>query len=151
VANHVRRQIRERIVTLVTNLTTTGNRVYPHQVYALARCDELPCLLVYEPTEECVKENMCHPGTLERTLSVSIEAIATDAVSTLADTLDQICKEVEVVMATDPYLSNLAKACSLTRTEIQFDGGDSQKPAASARMTWTVVTHTTEGAPDVVV
>jgi len=34
-ANHVRQQIRERLATDLTGLTTTGRRVYQSRVYSL--------------------------------------------------------------------------------------------------------------------
>ena len=64
--------------------------------------------------------------------------------------LNQIRKEIEIKMATDFYLSGLAKDVQLTRTEKQFQGGDSPLPTGAARMTWNVVTTTIEGVPDVV-
>lgn len=148
-ANHIRRQIRERVATLVTGLTTTGARVYESKVYALA-AGELPCLLVYALNEDTSKPVLCHPGELDRTIVVAVEAVATST-GDLEDVLDGICKEVEIAMATDFYLSNLAKDVQLTRTELQLQGGDTEKPIGAARMTWTVKTTTREGIPDAVV
>ena len=151
-ANHIRRQIRERIATLVGGLTTTGARVYQSRVYALATESELPCLLVYSLLDEVTKTGFCHPGEIERTITVAIEAVAVaTATADLDDTLDLITKEVEIALAADPYLSNLAKDLQLTRTELQLRGADTPKPVGAARMTWTVKTSTIEGAPDVVV
>lgn len=149
-ANHIRRQIRERIGTLVGNLTTTGSRVYQSRVYALASA-ELPCLLVYTLSEDIASGQVfCHPGEIERSINVAIEAVAT-ATGDLDDTLDLICKEVEIALATDFTLSGLAKDVTLTRTELQLQGGDTEKPVGAARMQWTVKTYTIEGVPDVVV
>lgn len=148
-ADHIRRRIRERIETLVTGLTTTGARVYSSRVYALATA-ELPCLLVYTLTEDVTLTTFCHPGEQDRTISVAIEAVAT-ATANLDDTLDLICKEVEIALAGDHYLSGLAKEFHLTRTELQLQGADTEKPVGAARMTWTVQTTTREGAPDAVV
>lgn len=148
-ANHIRRQIRERVATLVTGLTTTGARVYQSRVYALS-AGELPCLLIYTNGEDSTKPVFCHPGEMDRAITVLVEAVAA-ATSDLDDVLDLICKEVEIAMATDFYLSNLAKDVQLTRTELQLQGGDTEKPIGAARMTWTVKTTTREGVPDVVV
>lgn len=149
-ANHVRRQIRERIATLVTGLTTTGARVYQSRTYALAPATELPCLLVYTLSESILKRVFCSPGEIERTVTIMVEAIAT-AGADLDDTLDLMCKEVEAALASDPTLSGLVKDLVLVDTEIQLRGGDSPKPAGAARMRWQGMTATIEGAPDVVV
>lgn len=149
-ANHIRRQIREAIETLVAGLATTGSRVYPSRVYALSPTAELPCLLIYSLSETVARTTMCAPGEVERTIQVAIEAVAT-ATANLDDTLDLIGKEVEIAMAGNVTLSGLAKDCQLTSVDIQLQGADSPKPVGAARMVWTVKTNTREGAPDVVV
>ena len=50
-ANHVRQQIRERVGTVLTGLTTTASRVFESRVYAL-QDSELPALLIYTKTED---------------------------------------------------------------------------------------------------
>lgn len=150
-ANHIRRQIRDRIVTLLTGLSTTGARVYNTPVYALAPSNELPCILVYTLSEDVSKPKFCHPGEIQRSIAVAIEAVAT-ATTGVQDTLDQVCKEVEAKLATDFYLNALAKdAIALVRTEFDFQGADTPKPIGAARMSWVVPTETLEGVPDVVV
>jgi hypothetical protein len=135
---------------MLGGLATTRSNVYQSRAYALSPSSELPCLLIYTLGEDTSKLVLCHPGEQDRSISVAIEGIAA-ATEDLDDTLDQIAKEVEVKMATDFYLSNLAKNVQLTRTEIQFQAGDSPQPVGSVRMTWIVLTTTREGAPDVVV
>lgn len=135
---------------MLGGLATTGQNVFQSRVYALSPTAELPCLLIYTLAEDTSKTVLCHPGEQDRTISVAVEGVAA-ATADLDDVLDQIAKEVEVKMATDFYLSGLAKNAQLTRTEIQFQGGDSPQPVGSVRMTWTIVTTTLEGVPDVVV
>ena len=150
-ADHIRKQIRGAVVTLLTSLTTTGTRVYKSRVYVLDPDLELPCLLVYTPNEDTTDAEVsgfCPPGTLERTITVAVEAIAV-ADSNCDDTLDLICKEVEVKMATDLTLSGKVRSIKLTNTVTQFQGGDTEKPAGSAKMTWHAVVQTAAGAPDV--
>ena len=50
-ANHIRQQIRERIATNLTGLTTTGTRVYQSRVYPLED-NNLPGLIIYTVSEE---------------------------------------------------------------------------------------------------
>ncbi len=49
-ADHVRQQIRERIATTITGLSTTGSNVFQSRVYPLD-VDSLPALLVYTISE----------------------------------------------------------------------------------------------------
>ena len=148
-ANHVRRQIRERVATLVTGLTTTGARVFESRTYALSTSTELPCLLVYSLRED-ISEDASSFCRQERAITISIEAVA-KATANLDDTLDLICKEVEVALATDKTLSGLAKRVRLASSELQLQGGDTPQRVGAARMTWNVRTSTEEGVPDVVV
>ena len=48
--SHVRQQIRERVATTLTGLTTTGSRVYQSRVYPLGP-NNLPGLLVFTSSE----------------------------------------------------------------------------------------------------
>ena len=50
-ANHVRQQIRERIGTTLTGLTTTGSNVFESRVYPLED-SKLPALIIYTKSEE---------------------------------------------------------------------------------------------------
>ena len=49
-ANHVRRQIREQVGTVLTGLTTTGSNVYQSRVYPLED-GNLPGLVIYTKSE----------------------------------------------------------------------------------------------------
>lgn len=153
-ADHIRKQIRGAVATLLTSLSTTGARVYKSRVYALDPDLELPALLIYTPNEDSGPADgggsFCTPGTMERQITVAVEALAM-ATANVDDTLDQIAKEVEVKVATDATLSGKVKSLKLTNTVTQFAGGDSQKPVGSLRMTWLAKVQTVEGTPDVAV
>jgi hypothetical protein len=56
-ANHVRQQIRERVATTLTGLTTTGSKVYQSRVYPLA-ANNLPGLLVFTNSETSEPDQM---------------------------------------------------------------------------------------------
>ena len=49
-ANHLRQQIRERIGTTLTGLSTTGSNVYQSRVYQLEDSN-LPALLIYTKSD----------------------------------------------------------------------------------------------------
>jgi len=109
--SHLRKQIRDNIITTVTGLATTSTRVYASRVYPLAS-DKMPGLCVYTNTEEIEFSTLNKPRIQTRTLEVLVEAYAL-AISGLDDTLDQICLEVEF-------------------------SGDGEKPAGIARITVAV-------------
>jgi len=145
-ADHVRQQIRERIATTITGLTTTGSNVYQSRVYPLDSVS-LPALLVYTLSEGSEVDTMGTSLGLNRTLSVAIEGyvkVNTD----FDDVVDDICKEVEAALGADRALNNLAKSQNITSTEIQFNG-EGDQPVGVVTMTYTVVYRTTTTAPDI--
>ncbi len=147
-ADHVRQQIRERIATTITGLTTTGSNVYQSRVYPLDSVS-LPALLVYTLSEGSEVDTMGTSLGLNRTLSVAIEGyvkVNTD----FDDVVDDICKEVEAALGADRALNNLAKSQNITSTEIQFNG-EGDQPVGVVTMTYTVVYRTTTTAPDIAI
>lgn len=129
---HLRKQIRDNIVTTVTGLATTSTRVYRSRVYPLAE-GKLPGLCVYTGSETSQADTLTRPRVKTRNLEVMIEAYAV-ATTNLDDTLDQICTEVEEALVVDVTRGGKAKDTVVTATEIEF-GGESEKPVGIARMT----------------
>jgi hypothetical protein len=152
-ANHIRRQIREAFATQVTGLVTSGARVYQSRVRNLADTD-LPALRIYTEQEE-IADNLgttyqSNPDLQNRIITLRCEALA-KANTELDDTLDLMCKEVEIAIAANPTLGGLAKIqCWLLSTNISMEDG-LEKPVGIATMTWKLVTLTMSNAPDVVV
>lgn len=146
-ANHLRRQIREAIATAVTGLATTAARVYQSRVYPLQNA-ELPGLLVYTESEVSERRTAPAPGLMERRVRVVVRGV-TKAVADLDDTLDQICKEVEVALAMPcAALAGIAKSITLLATELEL-AGEGEKPTGQAALTYEVVYLAAENAPDV--
>lgn len=145
-ANHVRQQIRERVGTVLTGLTTTGSNVYQSRVYPLS-ASNLPGLLIYTLSETSEPDVMGVQQGVERLLTLAVEGYA-KATANLDDTLDTICKEVETAIAGDTKLNNLARNAFLTSTEIQLNG-DGEQPIGVATMTFEVNYRTINNAPDV--
>lgn len=129
---HLRKQIRDSIVTAVTNLATTGARVYRTRVYPLAS-GKLPGLCIYTGSETSEADTLTRPRIKTNRLEVMVEAYAS-AVTNLDDTLDQICTEVEEALVVDVTRGGKAKDTVITGTEIEFSG-DGEKPVGVARMT----------------
>ena len=143
-ADHVRQQIRERIATTVSGLSTTGSRVYQSRIYPLATAD-LPGLLIYSTSEDSEIDVM--GSGLNRSLSVSIEGYVR-AVSEMDDKIDDLCKEVEVAMAEDSTLNGLAKNSFLASTEIEYSA-DGDQPIGVVTLSYAVQYRTASTAPDV--
>lgn len=146
-ADHLRRQIREGIATAVTGLTTTGSRVFQSRVYPLEVAD-LPGLLVRSSSEVVEVMTIHAPRLQQRSVNVEVVAVAR-ATSDLDDTLDEICKQVEIALAMPvTALAGKAKNVSLASTEIELTGG-AERPVGTATMTYVVEYFAFENAPDV--
>lgn len=147
-ANHVRQQLREAIAALVTGLTTTGGRVFQSRVYSLQE-SELPALMIATEDEQIEYLTVHNPRIQAKTVTVSIRAVA-KATANLDDTLDAICKEVEVALATNQGVSGLAKALRMSGTTITLDGAGEQ-PVGVASMTYEIEVYCNETTPDVAI
>ena len=147
-ANHLRRQIRERAATTLTGLATTGSNVFQSRIYPLATA-ALPGLAIYTNAESVAVFAMGATRTLHRDLELVVEGYAAVS-SDIEDTLDQIGKEIETALAGDIGLNNLALDSYLTSVEVTFSG-DGEKPAGLIRHIYTVIYRNAENAPDVAV
>jgi len=147
-ADHVRHQIRNQVVTTLTGLTTTGSNVFGSRVYPLED-GNLPAILVYTKSEESEPLEIGANRTSDRLLDLVVEAYVKSATD-FEDTLDTICKEVEQAIAADPTLSGKTKDCYLSSTEIDFNS-EGELPLAFATLTFLTNYHVQEQDPDVVV
>jgi hypothetical protein len=146
--SHIRKQIRDNVVTTVTGLTTTTTKVYRSRVYPIAS-GKLPGLCVYTQSESIESATLTRPRTKMRTLDVVIEGYAL-ANSNLDNTLDQISLEVEEAMVTDVTRGGKAKDTELTSVEIE-QVGEGETQAGIVRMTFTVTYATLENDAEVAV
>lgn len=145
-ADHVREQIRSRIVTNVTGLASTGSRVFESRIYPL-ESSELPGLLVYTISEESEPIRIGPNRLLERVLNVVVQAYC-ESNSDFDGTIDEICKEVEVALASDRTVNGLAKDLFIASTEITYSS-EGAKPVGYATMVFTVDYYTDAQSPDV--
>ena len=141
--SHVRQQIRERIATNCTGLTTTGTNVFQSRIYNL-ESGKLPCLLIYSKSETSDRLTMQPTDSLNRDLDVVVEGYV--RATTIDDTLDTISAEVEVAIAGDPTCNDLAIDTFLSSTEIDYDG-EGDQPIGVVRMTWSVNYETKTTVP----
>lgn len=145
---HARKTIRDRIVTTLTGLTTTGSNVYRSRVYPLAE-NKLPGLAIYTLAEELEYAAIGTSRLQQRVLQVAVEIYA-KGTSNYDDTLDQICLEIEDALYGDITLNDNAKDVRINRFEADFSG-EGDQPVAFARMSVDVIYHTNESDPEVTV
>jgi len=147
-ANHIRQQIREKLGTTLTGLTTTGSNIYQSRVYPLENIN-LPALVIYTKSETSETIVIGTNRVMSRELSVVIEGYV-KATSNFDDTIDTISKEVEEAIAADRTLDGLAKDCYLESTEIEFNG-EGEKPLGYVSLTFLTNYYVKETNPDVAV
>lgn len=147
-ANHIRQQIREKIGTTLTGLTTTGSNVYESRVYPLENTN-LPALIIYTKSETSEPIVIGTDRVMSRELLVVVEAYA-KATSNFDDSIDTISKEVEAAIAADRTLDGLAKDTYLESTEIEFNA-EGEKPLGYVSLTFLTNYYVKENAPDVAV
>ena len=145
-ADHVREQIRSRIVTNCTGLSTTGSRVFESRIYPL-ESSELPGLLVYTLSESSEPIRIGPNRLIQRNLNLVVQAYC-EQNSDFDGTIDDICKEVETALASDRTVNGLAKDLFITSTEISFSS-EGAKAIGYATMLFEVDYYTDAQSPDV--
>ena len=146
-ANHLRRQIRERIVTDVTGLSTTGSNVFEGRVYPIEE-SKLPCLLVFDSEESVEIRSMGAIRGITSELTVNIEGYCQGGDgATVMNTLAAIQKEVQIAMQADIDINSLARDSYLTSADASVNA-EATKPTGSVRMTYLVIYQYMENAPD---
>ena len=141
---HLRQSIRERIGTLVTGLSTTGSNVFQSRVYPVED-GSLPCLLVYTTSEESEVTEMASPRPMTRFLNVIVQGVV--GATTPDDTLDDISKEVEVALAGDVSINNLANNSFLSSTTIEFNA-EGAKPIGTVMLNYIVEYRNVDNNPE---
>lgn len=138
---HVRKQIRDAIVTAVDGLTTTGSSVFRNRVFPL-ETTKLPALCVFTKSETSDFDTLHRPRSIMRLLDVQVEAYVSGT-SNYDDTLDTIAVEVEEALAGDAALDGLSKDVQITAYEADFIG-DGEQTVAVGRFTVSVQYRTLE-------
>jgi hypothetical protein len=146
-ANHLHRQIREAVETLLTGLTTTGSRVYANRLQPMEDAN-LPGLRVFMDNEDVVDTSIHSPCIQERELDMFVESCA-KANTTLDDTLDGSSKEVEVALASGITIGTHHLPC--TYVGMQFDDALADKPVGVKRLRFRVSFAVMSNALDVLI
>ncbi|MEY9110397.1 hypothetical protein ABH999_006593 [Bradyrhizobium yuanmingense] len=151
--DHVRKQIRDAVVTGLTGLPSTADRVYAGRTRPL-QVGHDPTLLVYTRAETSQRAVLGRPPKIERRCTLHVEG----RVSTAAppdDLLDQIAAEIEAGIAaminygTSVFLGGLAQNVQLTATEMVAEA-DGERQIGGVRVEYLVTYRTVEGAPTAV-
>ena len=143
--SHVRQQIREYFETQLAGLTTTGANVYASRVYPLGGA-KLPALLIYTQSESLEETAFSSKRVQTRELQVIVEGYI-KAVANFDDSLDTICKEVEIAILDAPKLGGLAVNTELTNVEASYSG-EAEQPVGTIRLTFAVQYRTETGQPE---
>lgn len=142
--SHLRKQIRDAVVTALTGLTTTGTRVYKSRVYPL-ETGKLPGLCIYTKSEEISTTTINRPRTQIRNLEVIVEAYV--MVNTnFDDTIDTISVQVEEALYNNALLGGLAKELNILSFDADYSG-EGEKVVGVGR--WTVNVIYTDKENDV--
>ena len=141
---HLRQSIREQIATDVTGLSTTGSNVFQSRVYPVEDAS-LPCLLVYTTSEESEVTEIASPRPMTRFLNVIVQGVV--GATTPDDTLDDISKEVEVALAGDVSINNLANNSFLSSTTIEFNA-EGAKPIGTVMLNYIVEYRNLDNNPE---
>jgi len=146
--SHVRTQIRDRVETVLTGLTTTSTNVFASRVHPFFNeGSELPGLCLYTATEEVENsEEDAISHIQKRSVLMIIEGYEA-ATTMLETTLDLIAAEVETALMADQFLTGLSHGIDLVGTEIELTG-DGEKPVGVIVMIYRIYYLTGEGAPE---
>ena len=145
-ANHLRRQIRERIATDVTSLSTTGSNVFQSRAYPIEE-SKLPCLLVFDSEESAEIRSMGAIRGISSELTVNIEGYCQGGDgAAVMNTLAAIQKEVQIAMQADITINSLARDSYLTSADASVNA-EATKPTGSVQMSYLVTYQYMENAP----
>lgn len=140
---HMRKQIRDALVTTLTGLSTTGANVFRSRVYPLPK-SKMPGLFIYTNKESSTRVSM--GSRYERTVTINIEALVL-ATADYDDTLDQISKEIEVALHANLDLGGLVEDLRIVSFESEFsDQGEA--PLARGTIEVEVDYDTENGDPE---
>lgn len=138
---HVRKSIRDDIVTTLTGLATTGSNVFRTRLFPLADA-KLPGLCIYTRSEQTQYNTVGKPRTQMRMLEVVVEAYC-KGTSNIDDTIDTIAVEVEEALYTDLTRGGNAKDTKIVAFDADYTG-DGEQSVGIGRFTVEVIYVTVE-------
>lgn len=143
--DHLRRQIRDQVATMLAGLTTTGSNVFVTRAHPAEQAN-LPALLIYtlSETADLSTDDAQGVKTYRRTLELAVEGVAQGV--SVDDVLDDIALEVEEAIEADPTLGGLAWDSALTDTSIDVSR-DGKKEGGSVRLVYSITYYATAADP----
>ena len=134
--NHLRREIKERVATILTGLSSTGSNVFQSHVCSLEN-DDLPSLCIYTKEEEIEVGASGVLRVYHSTMILIVDGYAHKS-SILDDQLDQIGIEIQFAMAGDIDIKNLVKDSYLSSVDISYSG-EGTSPIGIIRHNYSVL------------
>jgi hypothetical protein len=147
-ANHIRTQIRDRVATACTGLSTTGTNVFKARARRLGDA-KLPALVIYTESEQIpgdLTSGNIGSRTFTRVIDLVVEGYAKDTAN-VDTTLDTIAKEVETAVA-GVTIDDTLHDIEPVETEKELNG-DGEQIVGVVKVTFRAWTRTAEGVPDV--
>lgn len=143
--SHIRKQLRDAVITRLTGLTSTGANVFPGRIYPIGS-DKMPGLLVYTNDEVSAPITSGNPRRYERTVTLEVQALV-QVTDSYEDDLDEIAVEIEEAVADDLGWGGIAEDTRLVMTEKEFSA---EAKISTARMTlkFEIDYQNLEGAPE---
>ena len=137
--SHVRKQIRDQFVTLLTaGVTLVSSRVYATRVYPLTQA-KLPAITVTIGSESSGLMTMgatMGSKSLDRTVDIAV-SVYENATASLDSAIDAIAVQIEEAIGADFTLGGIAKESVITSTSIDFSG-ETEQPVGIATLTFSV-------------
>lgn len=149
-ANHIRRQVREAFVTLLTGLATTGSRVTVNNDDPLDL--NVSSALRINVGPESIEQRATNGDHIEtqRAMTFVVRALARGTTSVaVLNTLDDICQEVEeaALPGDAKYLGGLVRGMQIVGTDTVVTG-EAAEWTGHVDMQFELLTSVREGAPD---
>lgn len=132
---HVRRQIRDAIITQLTGSTNALNNVYSMRVYPISK-DSLPAIIVYTKEETAENETIGDPTSV-RDL-VAVVEIYVKQQNDPDREIDLITEQVEAILGIDNDLNGTAKFIEYQGIDIEHSG-EGDNAAFVASMQYSII------------
>lgn len=139
---HRRTAIRDAVVTAVTGLATTANRVFSARM-APQDGDDLPCLLVTTNDESAQSDAL--DGSLDRVLTVTVTGVA-KGTGDVDATLNTIAEEVETAIGAGISVGGRTQYPILANIRTDFDDRTDQ-PVGLIELDFQINYFTAAGVP----
>ena len=130
--SHIRQLIRSNVISTLTGATSAGSNVFQTRYYPI-ESGKLPAIAVFTLSESTEYATISRPRRQIRTLDMAVE-IFISATSSMDNTLDDLCVQVEELLQNDPTRGGNAHNTDIVAFNADFDGSG-EKPVGVGRFT----------------